>query len=68
MFLWILIIFAIALIFGVIKTEDLKNLSQKLLNNSKTLMSDAAAKTAEFREKLNEKTDSDENNTKDSAK
>lgn len=67
MFLWILIIFAITLIFGVIKIEDLKNLGQKLFKDSKSLISDAAAKTAEFKEKLNAKDDNDQNNHSNSA-
>lgn len=55
MFEWILIIFVIAVIFGVIKIEELKALAIKTMPRLKALLSDASAKAAEFKEKLNDK-------------
>lgn len=57
MFQWILIIFAIAVIFGVIKIEELKSTADKALPKLKALLSQASAKAAEFKEKMNDKED-----------
>lgn len=65
MFEWILIIFAIAVIFGVIKIEELKALADKTLPKLKALLSEASAKSAEFKEKLDDKDNN--NNKNDSA-
>ena len=66
MFEWILIIFAIAVIFGVIKIEELKALAGKTLPKLKALLSEASAKAAEFKEKLDDK-DNNNNSKNDSA-
>lgn len=66
MFEWILIIFAIAVIFGVIKIEELKALADKTLPKLKALLSEASAKAAKFKEKLDDK-DNNNNSKNDSA-
>lgn len=63
---WILIAFAIALIFGVIKIEDIKSFGEKMLPKLKKLMDTAASKSAEFKEKLNAESDAPEERKKDS--
>lgn len=63
---WILIAFAIALIFGVIKIEDIKSFGEKMLPKLKKLMDTAASKSAEFKEKLNAESDVPEERKKDS--
>lgn len=63
MFDWILIIFAIAVIFGVIKIEELKALAEKILPKLKALLSEASSKAAEFKEKLDDKEDNNKDDT-----
>lgn len=68
MFLWILIIFTIALIFGVIKIEQLKEIADKLLPRLKALLSAASEKATELKEKIDNKDSSEQNDNDNSDK
>ena len=66
MFTWILIAFAIALIFGVIKIEQLKSLAEKAEPKMKELWEKIVAKSNELKTESSKKENTEENK-KDSA-
>ncbi|MBE6443098.1 MAG: hypothetical protein E7020_00315 [Alphaproteobacteria bacterium] len=71
MFSWILIAFVIALIFGVIKIEQLKMLATKIEPKARELFSKAQkwteAKTAEIKASTNKKATSDKTTTEENT-